>query len=232
MPGPTPNVFAMRNKQTIRAPINPMDKSSVISIFPKRIEEKKCTIQPGVFVIEPGSVEHPSILLVGPSSWWREIDDEQPLLEIPVSSISIANSVVIDYVNGILAYVPEVQSPGLFCLPGEWTVPKLKSDPAGIAMLKKYEAMQKQWYLETIKIADILWARSNGNPLAVSSDARLACKELNITNKPWLTDQATSELVKCVACGALRNPAFPICQTCKAIVDPVKAKELGLTFAS
>lgn len=228
---PTPHVFAMRNKQTHRAPVNPMDKSSVISIFPKEIKEKKCTIQPGEFLIPAGTPDNPAIFLVGPSSWWREIDEDQPLLEIPVSSIQVAASIVNDYCNAILASNMDDQMPGLFYLPGEWNLIKLRTDPVGIAMLTKYKAAQNKWFLETIKIADILWARSNGNPLAISQDARLACQYLNITNKPWLGDLQTSELIRCVACGALRNPAFPICQTCKAIVDPARAKELNLTFA-
>ena len=89
---------------------------------------------------------------------------------------------------------------------------------------------QKKWFLELVKLADIL-SRSNGNPLSISDDARLACKELNIQNKPWLGDLQASELVRCIACGNLRNPQFPICSVCKAIVDKDKAKELGLTFA-
>src|SRR5262245_20656953 len=157
-----PGAFAMRNKQTHRAPVNPMDKSSVISIFPKEIVEKKSTIQPGVFHIPAGHPDRPAVLVVGPSSWWREIDENQPLLEIPVSSIQIAASVVNDYCNGILASNMDDQMPGLFYLPGEWTPEKLKVDPNGIAMLAKYKAAQHKWFLETIKIADILWARSNG----------------------------------------------------------------------
>ena len=86
--------------------------------------------------------------------------------------------------------------------------------------------------MELIKIADILWSRSNGNPLSISDDARLACKELNISNKPWLGDLQTMELVRCVACGSLRNPTFPICQSCHVVVDKKRAEELGLVFAN
>jgi hypothetical protein len=98
-------------------------------------------------------------------------------------------------------------------------------------MLQSALVKQKKWFMELIRIADILWSRSNGNPLSISEDARLACKELNITAKPWLGDAQTTELVRCIACGSLRNGKFPICQTCKAIADPVLAKQLNLTFA-
>lgn len=217
-------------RRTIRAPVNPMDKSTVVSILPKPIYERKITIQPGVFEIAPGSFEKPAILVVGPSSWWRETDLDQPLLEIPVSSIQIADSIVTDYCNGLLACDMAGKMPGLFYLPGEITMQVLKTQHMNL--LLKAQMTQKAWFMELVRIADIMWSRTNGNPLAISDDARLACRELNITNKPWLGDIQTAELVRCIACGSLRNPAFPVCQTCKAVVDKDKAKELNLTFAS
>jgi hypothetical protein len=217
------------NRRTIRAPVNPMDKSTVVSILPKLIQERKPTCQPGFFELKPGNYENPSVLVIGPSSWWREVDENQPLLEIPVSSIQIADSIVRDYCNGLLACNMADQMPGLFYVPGEYTVEKLKKEH--LPLLLKAQVQQKKWFLELIRLADILWSRSNGNPLSISSDARLACKELNIQNKPWLGDQQAAELVRCIACGSLRNQQFPICQTCKAIADPVKAKELNIQFA-
>jgi hypothetical protein len=220
--------MAHSNRRTIRAPTNPLDKSTIISILPKLIQERKLTIQPGIFEIQPGTFEKPSVLVVGSSSWWREVDIDQPLLEIPVSSIQVADSIVKDYCNGLLACNMNDLMPGIFYVPGELTVTKLKAEHPNL--LIKAQANQRKWYLELIRIADILWSRTNGNPLAISDDARLACKELNISNKPWLGDMQSMELIRCIACGALRNPQFPICGACKAIADPAKAKELGLSF--
>jgi hypothetical protein len=182
-----------------------------------------------MFELKPGTFENPAILVVGTSSWWREVDENQPLLEIPVSSIQVADSIVRDYCNGLLACNMSDQMPGLFYIPGDFTVDRLRKEH--FPLLVKAKTQQNKWFLELIKIADILWSRSNGNPLSISDDARLACKELNIQNKPWLGDLQAMELIRCVACGSLRNPAYPICQSCHAIVDKEKAKELGLTFA-
>jgi hypothetical protein len=140
----------------------------------------------------------------------------------------VADSIVRDYSNGLLACNMSDQMPGLFYIPGEFTVEKVKKEHTGL--LAKAQAGQKKWFMELIRIADILWSRSNGNPLSISEDARLACREMNISNKPWLGDQQTIELVRCVACGSLRNSNFPICQTCKAVADPELAKKLNLTF--
>lgn len=225
--GAFPGIQQM-NRRTIRAPINPLDRSTVVSILPKQISERKPTCQPGFFEIPPGTYDRPGILVVGPSSWWREIDENQPLLELPVNSIQIADSIVTDYMNGLLACNMGDMKPGLFYVPGEFTVEKLKKDHQ--PLLDKAQQVQRKWFLELIKIADILWSRSQGNPLSISEDARMACRELNISNKPWLSDIQSMELIRCVACGSLRNPAYPICQSCHAIVDKKRAEELGLTF--
>ncbi len=217
------------NRRTIRAPVNPMDKSTVVSILPKMISERKPTIFPGVFELRPGTFENPSLLVVGSSSWWREVDEAQPLLEIPVSSIQVADSIVKDYCNGLLGCNMNDKMPGIFYLPGEFTVEKIKKEH--LPLLQRANTLQKAWFSELVRVADILWSRSNGNPLSISDDARIACKELNISNKPWLGDQQTMELIRCVACGSLRNPNFPVCQSCHAVVDKKKAEELGLTFA-
>lgn len=224
------NIFDNR-RVTVRAPVNPMDKSTVISILPKPIDEVKHTIQPGYFHLDPGSYEKPSILIVGSSSWWREIDNEQPLLEIPMSSVQIAKSIVDDYSNGVLACDMGDSMPGLFYLPGNISVPQLKKEYK--ELLDRALVRQRNWYAILVKIADTLWARTNGNPITISEDMRLAARELNLeSNKEWTRDTLAMELIRCIACGSFRNPSFPICQTCKAIVDPIKAKELGLTFVA
>lgn len=222
--GNFPGLTSNWKRRTIRGPINPLDKSTIVSIYPKEVNERKCTLQPGQFVIPAGSVKHPKILVVGPSSWWRDIDEEQPLLEIPVSSIQVADSVVKDYCNGIYACDMAEAMPGLFYVPGakvgeskevdekltlEWVRNEYKSE------LERAERRQRNWYSALVKMADSLWARSNGNPLAVSDDMRLAARELNITQtKDWMKDFQMVDMVRCKACGSLKNPLYPICAAC------------------
>lgn len=229
MVGEFPNLSQV-NRRTIKGPVNPMDKTTIVSIYPNEIIETKPTLQPSRFVIPAGSFEKPSITVVGPSSWWREIDMDQPLLEIPVSSVQIADSVVKDYCNGLLGCDMAGAQPGMFYIPGE-------HDLAGVQKNYKHELdgalqRQKNWYSNLIRLADSLWARSNGNPLAISDLMRLAAKELGL-EKDWLKDFKFSEtMARCKACGSIRNPMFPVCPTCKAIDDPAKAKALGISFAT
>lgn len=211
-------------RRTIRGPINPLDKATVVSIYPKEIHERKVTIQPGEFHIHAGSIQHPQILVVGPSSWWRDIDEDQPLLEIPVGAIQIAESVVRDYCNGILACDMSENMPGLFYVPGAKTDIKGTVDTSATltwikteykSALETAERRQKNWFSLLIKMADSLWARSNGNPLAISDDMRMAARELNLTQtKDWMKDFQMVDMVRCKACGSLKNPLYPICAAC------------------
>jgi len=196
-------------KRTIRATPSPLDKATIISIYPMEIEEVKHTVQPGIFKIPAGTPQHPAILVVGPSSWWRELDEQQPLLEIPVSSIQIADSIVRDYCNGLFCCDMSEKMPGLFFIPGNLSLETVKKDHKD--KLDSAERKQRNWFMDLVRAADVLWSQSNGNPLAISQQMRLAADQLQLKDKPWLADFTIAQLVNCPACGALRNSDFPIC---------------------
>jgi hypothetical protein len=209
-----------------RQPLNPVDKCTVFSIYPKEIDEVKHTIQPGRFIIPAGKPEAPTRLVVGSSSWWREIDVDQPYLEIPNSSLQVANSIVNDYCNGLIGCNMDDAMPGIFFIPGIITVEQLLTEYK--STYDRAVVKQTNFWNSIINLTDILWANTGGNPLCVSGDARLACKELGIENKDWMQNFQNSGMVRCVACGTLRNPAFPVCGTCNRVVDKELAAKLGL----
>lgn len=217
-----------QSRRIIRAPTNPMDRCTVVSIFPKEIDERKHTISPGRFIIPPGTYKNPAILVVGSSSWWREIDENQPILEIPQSSIQVADSIVKDYVNGYFGFNPDSTSPGLFYVPGEHTVEGIKRDFQ--ADLDKANTIQIAWFHLQVRLADSLWARSNGNPLAISEDAKMAARETGQENKDWMNSFRAVAMVRCEACGTLKNPEYPVCPSCKNI-DLTHPKAKVLKFA-
>lgn len=215
--GNTPMEFTsplFNSRRLIRASKNPMDKCTIVSILPKDIDEIKFTIEPGRFKLQAGNLEKPSVLVVGSSSWWKDIDVEQPMLEIPVSSIQVAESVVKDYCNGMLGCNMDSAMPGLFFVLGAHSsleiVMKYKEK------LKEVNEKQMNWYKILVKIADSLWSRTNGNPLTISTEMRLAATSLGM-ERTWLKDFQIVELVRCVGCGNMRNPEYPICSACKMI---------------
>lgn len=215
-------------KRLIRAQPNPMDKSTIVSIYPKPIYERKPTIQPGEFRIAAGTYDKPAILVVGSSSWWRDTENDMAL-EIPHWSIQIADSIVNDYCNGLHCCNMGDAMPGLFHLPGNLTVAEIKTKHK--AELDNAAAKQKNYFKALILEADVSWARTNGNPIAISDEMRLAAQELGAKDKPWMKDFTTYEMSACPACGNLRNTAFPVCPHCKNVVDVEKAKALGLKFS-
>jgi hypothetical protein len=221
--------FGLLNRRTVRSTPNPIDKSTVVSIYPKEIVETKPTIQPGKFRIAPGSYDNPSVLVVGMSSWWREVGEEEPLLEIPISSITVADSIVKDWANGIIGANGDDAVPGIFFIPGEFTAEEIKSKHKGL--LDRAKARQDNWYRKLLEIADVSWARTNGNPLGISDDMRIAAEMLGKTDRDWYRGVLNTEVATCPACGNINKVGYPVCANCKAIIDPKRAQELGLKFA-
>ena len=60
------NVFAMMNRRVVRSAPNPLDKATIVSIFPREIYETKHTTQPSVYHLYPGTFDNPSVLVVEP----------------------------------------------------------------------------------------------------------------------------------------------------------------------
>ncbi len=216
-------------RRTVRAHVNPMDLSTIVSIYPKEINEVHPTVQPGRFHVDAGSYEKPAILQVGPSSWWKELDDEQPLLEIPNSSVQVADAVVKGYCSGLLACNMGSSMPGLFWIPGAFSVKDLQNKHQNL--LDKAKANQDRWFANLVKLADGLWARTNGSPLVIDDNMRMAARSLGLGMKDWMKDFTMLAKTPCPACGVPRNVDFPVCSSCHAIIDSAKAKELGIVFA-
>lgn len=221
--------FDLYNRRAVRAPINPMDKCTLVSILPYKLVERKPTIFPGLFEIPAGDINNPGILVVGPSSWWKEMGEKEPLLEIPVASFAVADSVVKDYCNSQLGANTTDRKPGIFFVTGERDAAYIKKNHA--KELEDAGRKQHDWYLALIKISDTMWARTQGNPLAISNDARHAAIALKL-EKPWLQDFKTMQMEQCPACGTLRQNQYPVCANCKTILDQKRFAELGLKVAS
>lgn len=218
--------FLLEKRRQIANKPNPLDKTTIVSVFPREITVRNHTLQPGAWTLPAGKEDVPSLTIVGPSSWWRDIDPEQPLLEIPTSSVQIADSIVKDWCNGLIECDMAEKMPGLFYVPGIIDSTKLHSEYK--PFLHKAIVSQRKWYESLIAMADTDWARSNGSPNVISELSRMAAQELNVS-RDWTVRTSYSEMVRCQACGAMRNPSYPICMSCKA-VDPehplVKAGKL------
>lgn len=215
-----------------RIPKNPMDKCTIVSIAPFEVVETKVTLFPGHYVIPKAEQGKFSTLVVEASSWFRDQSDGMPTLEIPVGSTNLAESIIRDYCNGLIGYVRDIASPGLFFLYGAHDEVTVQLEKNFKPLMRKAHEVQTNWFKELIRIADIGWARTDGNPLAINNDARMAAEFMNLKNKPWMQDFSTMEKTNCKACGHMVNTVYPICPNCRAIVNEAKATELNIKFAA
>lgn len=222
------NPFALLNKRTVRAKLNPVDVSTVFSIYPKDIHETKVTLMPSEYFIPAGSFENPSRLLVTSASWWKEIDENQPLLEIANNSQLIAESICKDHNNSRLGFNPDAH-PGLFFIEGDISVDDLKKKYNRVLLNAK--AKQDNWYKDLVNLADSLWAASNGNPISIAEEMRIGARELGYTGRDWMKAFVMVANIVCDACGEPRNPRYPVCPHCHAVVDQALAEKMGITFA-
>lgn len=220
------------NRRTVKGPSNPLDKSTLVSIYPRPIKFRNVTLSPGIWRLEAGSVENPAILVIGPSSWWRDVGPDEQLIEIVQSSVQIAESLCKDYLNGLFACNMHDSMPGLFFIPGcqqdsmnnvevdktrEWVKTSYSH------LLKAAVITQSNYWRNLIKYGDALWARSNGNPLVINDETRLAAKLLGVQDKDWMKDHQNQGQVRCFACGSFKSPDYPICTQCHSI-DPSHPK--------
>jgi hypothetical protein len=201
----------------------------VVSIFPREIDDYKPTLSPGRFTIPPGSFERPAVLVVTSSSWWKETDIDQPLLEIPTSSIQIADSIIKDFCNGILGCNMGDTMLGLFFVAGDHTWQDIKQNH--LSKLIEAQTKQRNWYSLLVKMADTLWSRSGGNPVSIADDMKLAARELNLSDKEWLKDFHNIQRVQCIACGTMINANIIVCPNCKVVLKSDEFKKMGLSFA-
>ncbi len=225
------DTFAPVNRKLHRAPVNIMDKTTIVSIFPKNVTSLNYTLFPGDFTVPKGTYEKPGILVVGPSSWWKEMEDlNQEPFEVTVGSISVADSIIRDWMGGLVGCDMATAMPGIFYVNGEKTVELVKKEfkaQLDLALVK-----QKKYYETLIQFADVSWINYQGHPRSISEDMKLAATELQIKDKPWMKDFTDFKLQDCPACGHLRNPNYPVCANCKTVIDKEKAKLMGLAFSA
>lgn len=220
-------------------PKNPADRATIVSVFPKEIDEVKPTIFPRRFVIPAAEKDGFSLLVLDGASYFRPSTiDRMPASEFQINAAALAQSIVDDYLNSTWLSSRGVRCPGIFWVPGEFnskTILKY-THPDGRdfnRLLADYRGIQKNWFSEVMNAADAFWATTNGNPRSIPEDARIAASVLGVENtKPWMQNVVASQLENCVSCGEMINKLYPVCRYCHAVIDQKKATELGLTFAS
>jgi hypothetical protein len=226
-------------KRTINLlPRNPMDKVTIVSIYPREIVDVKPTLFPARFVIPAAKDNDFSLLIIEGASYFIPSPvEKQPPTEVQVNAMALAESILYDSIPS-MNLVSATHRPGVFAIPGEFNKTNIlkyvHADGRSFQqLLNAAREWQMSYWTDIMNEADYFWSASNGNPKAIPADAKLAAKILGIEKtKPWMSNVVASELVNCKACGEMINPAFPVCKHCHHIIDEKRAKELGIKFAS
>jgi len=233
--GPTVGSIGKRTIQLL--PKNPMDKTTIVSIYPRQVVDTKPTLFPSRFVIPAALQGDFSILIVEGASYFIPSPVErQPPTEVQVNSMMLAESILHDSIP-TMNLVQQGARPGLFAIPGEWTkktiISYIHADGRSFHdLLETAKEWQKNYWVAVMNEADGFWAKSNGDPKVIPDDARIAAKFLGLEKvKPWMSTTVASELIPCIACGTMINNNVPVCKECHAIVKPELAKTLGIKFS-
>jgi hypothetical protein len=66
------SVLEAKRRLGPRSPVNPLDKCTIVSLYPKEICDVKPTVFPHTFRTEKAPSKGDfSITVIGPSSWWK-----------------------------------------------------------------------------------------------------------------------------------------------------------------
>lgn len=201
------------------------DNSTVISIVPFVIEEKKPGLYPGHFRIPAVKDNDIEVLIVGGSVHHVYLDSDRGSLTIPTLSSEVARSIVEDYKGAQLGYAPGVAEPGIFWVQGEFdkktalATHKNKIDHARV--------LQRQWFVTLVEVADDEWNKYHSHKM-ISDLQRYASKFLGM-EREWNIQATADANTFCPACRAVLDRQALVCGNCRTIIKPEEYKKANLS---
>jgi hypothetical protein len=206
------------------------DISTVISLLPVKLYERKPGLIPGFFALP--AVEDPrkdiEVLLVRRAYFPVYIDENRPSLIVPEPSDRVCAAIVRDYKVGLVCYEPDVAEPGLFWAAGQFT--KAEAFEKLAREITEARQLQENWFRALVEQADDYWQKFHARRM-ISSLQRKACAYLGVM-RDWniqseLDMQVDLDMAPCKFCRSpIHREAF-VCPQCSGILDMKKAKEAG-----
>lgn len=190
--------------------MNPMG-ATIISICPFPIDEFKPGIIPSFFHIPPAKEGDIEILNIGINVTSRmRVPVMGNVIDMSVPAMTLAKAIVEDRLTGQL-YHREDAKPGLFYVEGTYSKEEAKAKFVG--EIKDADALQKNWFIHLVRLADDDWAKSHQHRY-ISDTQRYAAKALGLT-KDW--NLTVNEVLdkRCVACYSQMHAMATICPICK-----------------
>lgn len=201
------------------------DVSTVVSILPFAVNEKKPGLQPGIFqmpAVKDGAFE---LLIVERCNHPVYLDEARPRLNVPDPSDIVAQSIVSDLKVSLPGYNSGIAEPGIGWVPGEFTMDEKGQalfKATHSALLKDMQKLQRVWFESLVRTADDDWSRYHRHTF-ITSVQRHAAMVLGLKNKDWMLEQEiVAAMSKCKFCFSQVDPQAIICPTCHGVLNQVE----------
>jgi len=205
-----------------------MSKSTVISLVPFEINEKK-PLYPGHFTIPPAKDNDFEFIVIDNSVHHVYLDADRGSLTIPTISEEVARSICQDYITSQLGYMASIAEPGLFWIIGDYRVylddkitldiTKTKKAITAVAshQIQKSREKQKAWFIRLLEIADDEWVKYHSHR-SISDLQRYASKYLGL-EREWAEIGEAEVPTLCPACKSPIQSDALICGNCRTVVN-------------
>jgi hypothetical protein len=199
---------------------------TLVSIMPWAVREKKPGLNPGEFMLPPGSVKEPAMFVIRKAQI-RMMDQDYRFYAMDIPLEQVAKDVVNCYNHALVGFEHEVAVPGFFWVEGEYeTVEALKKDH--YKTILEAEKKMVEWFRRLVRMADDDWAVLPQHQ-QISDIQRTAAKYVNV-ERPWLATDV-SESKRCPACRTIVQTASAVCFACKFILDEEAYKNMKFATA-
>lgn len=197
--------------------------STVVSILPFEIRESKPNLYPGMFTIPAGSFHKPGLLKVTNSRFYIPMAFGAPSMAAHSPAYEVAHSIVNDYVGALLGVTVDCR-PGIFAVNRDFR-DEIQARDYLSDMLPEAKKAQDAWFFTLVNLADQDFNKHH-QAQSVSDLQKIAARELNIRDKPWLLDITQLQLSTCPACFTPVNAQASICSSCRYVINPEKYKTM------
>lgn len=196
--------------------------STVISLVPFEINEKKPGLYPGFFQIEESDTVTPKLLHVKESKHFVYLDSSRGHLPVKDSSALVADSICNDFISGQLDLADNAR-PALLWVPGSITFKEIEKYHS--FKLELARRSQRQWMINRCKTADDDWKRYNKHNVVSDHQRKFAnLLGYKASEHPWMVMDEALNLSKCPKCTSRIERDQVVCLGCKYILKPSEFK--------
>ena len=202
--------------------------ATVVSLLPYSLTEYKPGLNPVEYHIREADEDF-SLNIITNKAFYNvnpdPLADEKSVryIQVPVPAIELAQAIIQDYVNSLLAIDPPDAVPGLFAARGNYSDKKDVRVRFAIE-LKEFRSAQLRWFKNLVDIADDTCSKMR-SPIAISDLQRKAATALEL-KRDWLFMPVDEQINKCPFCQNIVNVGAIRCQHCHEILDQKRYNEL------